>query len=134
MCREKLDEEGCDVWVMTDDHHVLVGRALVQETLELCEGCPRRKGRGNEDGRFVAGFGADELCGLETAFEWARNYQVEVDRERVEDMSELNALALAVFVEWTLHVDGGIGAARAGTSVAKNKQIHAQSFSGLLGA
>ena len=43
---------------------------------------------------------------------------------RVEDVREVEAVALAVLVEWTFEVEGGVGAADAGAGVAKDIQIH----------
>ena len=106
----------------------------MEEALELWIGRARREGVGDEDGGLVAGLGADELCGLQAALERAGDDEIEVDRQRAEDVREVDAVALAVLVERAFDVNDGIGAACASTGVAKDKQIHAQSFSGLAGA
>jgi len=124
----KLHEEGRDVGVMADDHHVLVGGGLVEKTLELWPGGVGGEGVGDEDGSLVAGLCADELGRLETALERTGDDEIEVDGECVEDVRELQALTLAVFVERTFDVNGRIGAARAGTGVAKKEQVHARSL------
>jgi hypothetical protein len=134
MPADELDEKGCDVGVVADDHHVLIGRALVQEALELRVGCAGREGVGDEDGGLVTGLGADELRGLQAALEWAGDDEIEVDRERAEDVREMDAVALSVLVERAFDVDNGIGAACARTGVAKDEQIHAQPSSCLAGA
>ena len=66
---------------------------------------------GVEDLRFVAGLGADERGGLQAALEWAGDDEVELDVQGVQDMGELEAVALAFLVEGALEVEGGIGRA-----------------------
>ena len=70
--------------------------------------------------RLVAGFGADEGGGLHAALEGARDDEVERQLHRVEDMREVEAVALAFFVEGALQVEQWIGAADAGAGVAED--------------
>ena len=81
-----------------------------------------------QDAGFVAGLGADERRGLQAALERAGDDEVELDLQRVEDMRELKAVALAVFVERTLDVEQRIGAAGSGAGVAKDEEIHGSGF------
>jgi len=124
----KLHEELCDVGVMPDDHYVFVGGGLVEKALELCPCGSRCDGVGDEDGGLVSGLSTNELGGLEAALERAGNDEIEVDCECVEDVREMQALTLTVFVERAFDVDGRICAACASTGVAKKEQIHARSF------
>ena len=126
--REELNKERREVGIVTDDHHVFIGRALVQQALELLEGGVGRECGGDEDGGLIAGLGADELRGLKTALQRAGDDEIKVDVECVEDVGELEAVTLALLVERAFNVNDGIGAACAGTGVAKEKQIHAQSL------
>ena len=131
--REEMVEEARDVGVVADDHDVLVGRTLVEEALELWVGGAGRERVGYEDGGLVSGFGADELRSLQAALERAGDDEIEVDGEGVEDVRKLDALALAVFIERAFDVNSRIGAACACTGVTKYKQVHARSFSDLVG-
>ena len=126
-CNE-LAEECRDVGIVADDEKVFVGGALTQQALELGEGRGGSQAFGHEDAGLVAGFGADELRGLHAALERAGDDEVEVELHRGEDVSEMQAVALAVFIERTLGVEDGIDAAGAGAGVAKDVEVHA--FSG----
>jgi hypothetical protein len=128
-----MDEEGRDVGIVPDDHHIFIGGALVKEALKLREGGAGGEGFGDEDGGLITGLGADELRGLEAALEWAGDDEVEVDVKRVEDVGELEGVTLTLFVERTFDINHRIGAASSGTGVAKKIQIHAWSFSGSVG-
>ena len=59
---------------------------------------------------FVAGLGADEGGGLEAALERAGDDEVELNVQRVQDVSELEAVLLAFLVERALEVEEWIGA------------------------
>jgi hypothetical protein len=73
---------------------------------------------------FVAGFGTDKGCSLKAALEGARDDKVELDVQRVQNVSELEAVLLAFFIERAFGVEEWIGASQAGAGVAKNIQIH----------
>ena len=92
-----------------------------KQALELGEGCGGGEGVGDEDLLLVASLGGDELGGLLGALEGARDDEIEVELEGVEDVRELEALGLAVLVEGTLEVEERIGARTAGAGVAKDK-------------
>ena len=109
---------------MADDQQVLVARALAQQLLELGEGGVGRERGGGENLRLVAHLGADQRGGLHGALQRAGDDEVELELHGVEDMGELEAVALAVLVEGTLVVEDGIGALDAGAGVAQNVEIH----------
>ena len=102
---EQMAEELGDVGIVADDQDVLVGGALAQQALELGEGGGGGERVGDEDLLLIAGLGGDQLGGLEAALEGARDDQVEVELEGVEDVGELQALGLAVLVEGTFDVE-----------------------------
>ena len=109
---------------MADDQEVLGVGALLEELLESLRVAAGARRVGEEDVGLVAGLGADEGGGLEAALEGAGDDQVELNVERVEDVGELEAVALAFFVEGTFGVEERVGAACAGAGVAKNEEIH----------
>jgi hypothetical protein len=106
---------------VADDEEVLGVGAVPEELLEVLEGGGGGESVGLEDLGLVAGLGADERGGLEAAFEWARDDEVELDVECVEDVCELEAVALAFLVEGAPGVEERIGAAGSGAGVAKNE-------------
>lgn len=73
------------------------------------------------DRGFVAGFGGDERSRLEAALEGAGDDDVKLNFESVEDLGQLNAIALAVLVERALGVEERIGAAGASAGVPEDK-------------
>jgi hypothetical protein len=100
-----LAEELREVGVVAHDKDVLVCRALAHQAVKL-----RIDRRGRECGRdenllLVAGLGPDQLRGLRGALERAGDDQVKADLHGVEDVCQLQALGLAVLVEWTLEVE-----------------------------
>ncbi len=94
---------------------------LLEEFLEVFEGGGGGQAGGLQDGRLVAGLGADEGGGLEAALEGARDDEIELYVHRVQDLRELQAVAFAVFVEGALYVEDRVWAAGSGTGVAKDK-------------
>ena len=106
---ERSDEDG-EVGIVADDQQVLALGALVEELLEVFEGGVGGEGGGVQDLGFVAGLGADEGGGLEAALERARDDEVELEVQGVQHVRELEAVALAFFVEGTLGVEEWIRA------------------------
>lgn len=90
---------------MADEEDVFVGGALSQEALELGVVGGGGEGGGEEDSLLVAGLGGDELGGLEASLEGAGDDEIEVGLEGVEDVGEVQAVALAVLVEGTFDVE-----------------------------
>jgi hypothetical protein len=109
---------------VADEEEVLAFGALAEKFLEVFEGGFGGEGGGVQDLGLVAGLGADERCGLETALKGAGDDQVELDVQRVEHMSELETVLLAFFVEWAFGVEERIFARLTGAGVAKYIQIH----------
>jgi hypothetical protein len=105
---------------MADEEQVLVVGALFQELVEVLKGGFGGEAIGVEDLGFVAGLGTDEGCGLKAALEGAGDDEVELDIEGVQDVCELKAVLLALFVEGTLDVEEWIGTARSCAGVAEN--------------
>jgi len=68
---EKRTEEGSEVGIVADDEKILASGVIAEQFLEVFEGGFGSEGGGVQDLRFVARFGADERCGLETALEGA---------------------------------------------------------------
>ncbi len=88
---EKGAEKELDVGAVADDENVFPFARLLEEVLEVGEGGFGGERFGVEDLGLVAGLGGDELGGLEGAFEGARDDEIEVDLEGVEDVGELQA-------------------------------------------
>jgi hypothetical protein len=109
---------------VSDDENVLEGGVLVKELVELGQGGLGCEGFGEQDPGLVAGLCANEGGGLEAALEGAGEDDVELDAEGVEDVGQVQAMVLAVLIEGALEVQDWIGAADAGTGVAKDIQIH----------
>src|SRR5207302_4586670 len=97
--------EGGEIGIVADEEEVLTFGALAEELLEVFEGGGGGECGGVQDLGFVAGLGADQRCGLEGAFEGAGDDQVELDVERVEHVSELEAVLLACFIERAFGVE-----------------------------
>ena len=95
---------------MADDEKVFGLVAFAQKLLKVFESGGWSEGGGGLDLGFVAGFGSDEGCGLETAFEGAGDDQVKLDVQRIEHVSELEAVLFAFFVERTFGVEQWIWA------------------------
>ncbi len=110
-----------DVGIVADDEDVFKGALSRKRRWELREAGGRRKGVRDEDFLLEAGLGGDELGGLLSAFKGARDDEVKAGIERVEDVSELQALGLAVLVERALEVEERVDAANAGAGVAKDE-------------
>ena len=121
---EERAEEGGEVGVVADDEQVLVAGALAQQLLELGEGGVWRERGGGEDFGLVAHLGADQRGGLHGALKRAGDDEVELELHGVEDMGELEAVALAVLVEGALVVEDRIGALDAGAGVAQDVEVH----------
>jgi len=121
---EERAEECVEVGIVSDDEQVLVAGELAQKLLELGEGGVGRERGGGEDFGLVAHLGADERGGLHGALQGAGDDEVELELHGVEDMGELEAVALAVLVEGTLVVEDGIGALHAGAGVAQDVEVH----------
>jgi hypothetical protein len=109
---------------VADEEEILALGALAEELLEVFEGCLGGEGGGVQDLGFVASLGADERGGLKATLEGAWDDEVELDVERVEYMSELEAVLLAFFIEGAFGVEERIAARLAGAGMAKNIQIH----------
>ena len=109
---------------MADDEDVFVLGALAQQALELGERGGGGERVGDEDLGLVAGLGADELRGLQAAFEGAGDDEVEAELHRVEDLREVQAVVLAFLVERALEVEQRIDAAGSGAGVAEDEEIH----------
>jgi hypothetical protein len=118
---KELAEELGEVGVVAYDENVLGGGGFAQKALELGEGGGGGEGVGDQDLLFVAGLGGYELGGLLGALERARDDEIEVELESVEDVGELQALGLAVLVDGTLEVEERIGAWTTGAGVAKDE-------------
>jgi hypothetical protein len=89
---------------MADEKQIFAVLTFAKEIVEVGQGGFRGETVGGEDAGFVAGFGGDELSGLERALERAGDDEIEVDLEGVEDMGEVEAVLLAFSIEWTLEV------------------------------
>lgn len=109
---------------MSDDEEIFPTFVLVQELEEIGEGGGGGECGREQDLRLVAGLGADERGGLEAALERARDDQVELDFQVIEDVRELERVTLTLFIQRSFEVEGGIDAASAGAGVAKDEQIH----------
>ena len=109
---------------MADEEEVFAVGTLAKKLLKIFESCFGGERGGVENLRFVAGLGADEGCSLKAALEGARNDEVELDVQRVEHVSELEAVLLTFLVEGAFGVEEWIRAPQAGAGVAKNIQIH----------
>jgi hypothetical protein len=121
---EQGAEEELQVGVVADDEEVFVIAAGLQKAVEVGDGGFRGEGGGLQDLGLVAGFGGDELGGLERSLERAGDDEVEVDLEGVEQMGEVQAVLLSLSIERTLEIEEWIGAAGSGAGVTENEQIH----------
>lgn len=124
---DELAEERSDVGVVADDKYVLVGRTFFEQALKLGVGGFGKQAVGDEDALLVAGLCGDELGGLEAALQRAGDDEVEANFEGVEDVSEVEAVALAFFVERAPDIEQWIGAFDTGAGVAEKKKVHAGS-------
>ena len=109
---------------MADDEDTLIGRAFFEQAPELDDvggGC---EGVAVEDFCLVAGFGGDELSGLQAALERAGDDEVELQVHGLEEVGELQGVALAVFVERALEVQEGVHAAGSGAGMTKDVEVH----------
>ena len=95
--------------------------AFAEKFVEVFEGGKGDERVGLQNVGLVAGFGADEGSCLEAALEGTGDDAIELRVEGVEDKGELQAVALALLVERTFYVQGGIGAADACAGVTKDK-------------
>ncbi len=107
---------------------VFVAAALEEELLEVLLGGLGGEGVGEQDLGLVAGLGADEGGGLEAALEGARDDEIELYLQCIQDVREMEAVAFAVFVEGAFEVEEGIFAADACAGVAENEEIHRPGF------
>jgi hypothetical protein len=121
---EERTEEGGEVRVVADNEEILAFGVFAKESLKVFEGGFGGERGGVQDLGFVASLGADERCGLEAALEGAGDDQIELDVQRIQHVSELEAVLLAFFIERAFEVEQRIGAWLAGAGVAKNVQIH----------
>jgi len=121
---EERAEECVEVGIVADDEQVLVAGVLAQKLLELGEGGVGSERGGGEDFGLVAHLCADERGGLHGALQGAGDDEVELELHGVEDMGELEAVALAVLVEGTLVVEDRVGALHAGAGVAQDIEVH----------
>lgn len=106
---------------MAYDEEIFGVGTVLQEFVEVLEGGGGGEGVGVQDLGFIAGLGADKGGGLEASLEGAGDDEIELDVEGIEDMGELEAVALAFLVEWPLEVEEGIGAAGASAGVAEDE-------------
>jgi hypothetical protein len=113
-----------EIRIVADDEQVLVVAALGEQLLEVAKSGFGCKCFRNKDLRLVAGLGSDQGGGLEAALERARDDKVELNLQLIEDVRELQALALAVFVERTFDVEQGVGASHTGGGVPEKEEIH----------
>lgn len=66
---EKRTEEAGEVGIVADDEKILAFGVIAEQPLEVFECGFGSEGGGVQYLCFIAGFGADERCGLETALE-----------------------------------------------------------------
>jgi hypothetical protein len=125
---EGSDEEG-EVGVVADDQYVFMLTAFLEECVEVFEGGFGGEGLGEQNVGVVAHLVGDERGGLEASLEGARDDEVEVYVEGVEDVGELEAVTLAVFVEGTFGVEERVGAGCTGACVPENEEVHKASIS-----
>jgi hypothetical protein len=109
---------------VADDKEILAFGVLAKESLKVFEGGIGGERCGVQNLGFVAGLGADERGGLKAALEGAGDDQIELDVQRVQHVSELEAVLLAFFIERAFEVEERIGAGLTGAGVAKDVQIH----------
>jgi hypothetical protein len=93
---------------------VLVTSALKEKLLEVAEGGLGGEGIREQNLRFIAGFGADQGSSLKATFERARDDEVELNLQTIQNVGEMHALAFAVLVERAFQVQYRIGASHAG--------------------
>jgi hypothetical protein len=109
---------------VADEQQVLNIAVVFDEFVEVFEGAGGGEGVGVEDLGFVAGLVGNEGGGLEAALEWAGDDEIEVDVEGIEDVGELEAVALTLFVEGTFDVENRVGTGCAGARVPEDKEVH----------
>ena len=107
---EQRTEKAGEIRIVSDDEQVLTIGAFAEELLEFLE-CGLRGERGGvKDLGLVAGFCADQGCGLEAPLQGARDDEVELDVESIQYVSELDAVLFAFLVERALGVEQWIRA------------------------
>jgi hypothetical protein len=109
---------------VTHDEEVFGVFAVLEEALEILEGCGGCERVGLQDRGFVSGLGPNERRSLEAALERAGDDEVELDVECTEDVGELDAVTLALLIERSLGVEERVDAPSARAGMAKNKEVH----------
>ena len=125
---EQRAEEAVDIRVVANDKHVFAVAKLVNEMLEVVQAGFRGKCTGEQDLGLVTSLRADEGGGLHASLEIAGDNDVELDLQRIQDMSKLQAVALSVFIERAFEIEERVSAAGSGAGMTKNKQVHRSCF------
>lgn len=106
---------------MAYDEEVLVAAALVEKLLEVLQRGLGGEAIGEQNLGLVAGLGADEGGGLEATLERAGDDEIELYLQCIQYIREMEAVALAVFIQRALEIEDWIFAADACAGVAENK-------------
>jgi hypothetical protein len=109
---------------MAYDKQILIATAFREEPLEVTKGCRGRERIRDEDLRLVSHLRSDERSSLDASLEWAGDDEIELKLQLVEDLPEVQAVTLALFVERALVIENRIGSPLSGRRVPKDKEIH----------
>jgi len=115
---------------VADKEDIFAIAAFVKEMLKVAGRGLRRERSGDLDGGFVAGLGADERGCLQASLQIAGDDDIELNIQCVQDVGELEAVALAVFIEGAPDVEKRVSAAGPGARMAEDEQVHGSCFHG----
>jgi hypothetical protein len=109
---------------MTYDQQIFIATAFGEEPLEVTEG--RRGGERirHQNLRLVSHLRSDERSSLDASLEWAGDDEIELKLQLIEDLPEVQAVTLALFVERALVIENRIRSPLSGGRMPKDKEIH----------
>ena len=120
----QLRQKRCNVRIVPHHQHVLIFGALAYQPLKLLEGRARGQRIRDHDLRFVTRLRRHQLGSLQAALQAARNHQVKALVHRIQQISQVQTMPLAVLVEWPLQVQDRVYAAHTGARVAQQEEVH----------
>ena len=103
--RDQLTKKLRQCGIVPHHQHVFIGAALPDQTLKLGIGCLRFECLGMQDTGLIAGFRADQLGRLQAALQRAGDDEIEAELQPVKDVGEVQAVAFAVFIQWSLNIN-----------------------------
>ena len=90
---------------MTDQQKVFIVPAFEEQLLEVAEGGLGRERVRQQNLRLVSSLGPDQRGSLEAALQRTGDNEVELNLQSIENVGEVEALPLAVFIERSLDIE-----------------------------